>query len=63
MHSFHLVRVPAAVGARAVVRPPRDVPGLRHAEVMATMTLGAPVVSPQRLQVTVSLMVRLLRSS
>ena len=51
MHSFHLARVPAAVGTRAVARPPRDVPGLRHAEVMATMTLGAPVVSPQRLQV------------
>ncbi|KUG57455.1 hypothetical protein AVL62_13610 [Serinicoccus chungangensis] len=51
MHSFHLVRVPARVGALALARPPRDVPGLRHAEVMATMTLGAPVVSPQRLQV------------
>lgn len=51
MHSFHLAAVPAHVGARAIARPPRDVPGLRHAEVMATMTLGAPVVSPQRLQV------------
>ncbi|WP_238335658.1 hypothetical protein [Serinicoccus kebangsaanensis] len=50
MHSFHLVQVPARTGARALARPLRDVPGLRHAETMVTMRLGAPVVSPDRLQ-------------
>ena len=51
MHSFHLAAVPAVVGARAIARPPRDVPGMQHAECLATMRLGAPVVSPDRLQV------------
>lgn len=34
------------------MRPPnpQTVPGLRHAETMTTMQLGAPVVSPKRLQ-------------
>ena len=51
MHSFHLAGVPAVVGARAIARPPRHVPGMQHAECLATMRLGAPVVSPDRLQV------------
>lgn len=49
-HSFHLAEVPAVTGARALARPLRA-PGLRHAESMALMRLGAPVVSPDRLQV------------
>lgn len=53
MFSFHLVRLGAGVGASMLMRPPRAgaVAGLRHAETMATMRLGAPVVSPHRLQV------------
>lgn len=52
LHSLHLAEVPRAVGARALVRPPTpgSVPGLDHAEVLSLMRLGAPVVSPDRLQ-------------
>lgn len=51
MHSFHLTRVPPWVGVAALARRPRS-PGLRHAELLTQMTLGAPVVSPQRLRLT-----------
>ncbi|TCJ28558.1 hypothetical protein [Nocardioides jejuensis] len=52
-HSFHLAELPAGVAARAWLRPPTPerVPGLRHAEWLAGMRLGAPVVSLDRLQV------------
>ena len=48
MHSFHLAHVGPLRGAAALLRPPQGarVPGLRAAEVMAGMRLGAPVVSP-----------------
>ncbi len=49
VHTFHLVELPASVGARALLRPP-SAAGLDHAEVLALMRLGAPVVSPDRLQ-------------
>lgn len=54
MHSFHLVEVGPAIAARAMVRPPTGAkaPGLVHAECLAGMRLGAPVVSPDRLQLT-----------
>lgn len=51
LHSFHLARVPAAVTARAMARRP-VAPGLRLAEPMAQMRLGAPVVSPDRMQLS-----------
>ncbi|HIT75996.1 MAG TPA: hypothetical protein IAA98_10455 [Candidatus Avipropionibacterium avicola] len=47
--SFHLAELPAAVTARALLRRP-SAPGLLHIEVMAAMELGAPVVSPRRMQ-------------
>ncbi len=52
LHSFHLATVPAAVGARWLLRGPshEGTPGLDHAECLALMRLGAPVVSPDRLQ-------------
>ena len=52
IHSFHLAEVPARVGAAALARPPApaDVPGLDHLESLSLMRLGAPVVSPERLQ-------------
>jgi hypothetical protein len=52
LHSFHLVELPAAVTARALTRPPSraSVTGLDHAECLALMRLGAPTVSPDRLQ-------------
>ena len=53
MHTFHLVEVPVRFGAGALTRPlaPAEVPGLVHAEAMSLMRLGAPTVSPERLQV------------
>jgi len=52
VHTFHLAEVPAAVGARALVRrpPSRAAPGLDHAECLSLMRLGAPTLSPARLQ-------------
>lgn len=53
MFSYHLSELPAAVGARAMLRPPspRDVPGLLHGDALAFMQLGSPTVSRQRMQV------------
>ncbi|MFW6598497.1 hypothetical protein ACQBAU_08085 [Propionibacteriaceae bacterium Y2011] len=52
MHSFHLLRANPVTTVRAMVRPPRpaSVHGLVHAECLTGMQLGAPVVSPARLQ-------------
>jgi hypothetical protein len=52
VHSFHLATVPAAVGARWLLRGPSAgrTRGLDHAESLALMRLGAPVVTPDRLQ-------------
>jgi hypothetical protein len=50
--SFHLAETGIGTTVRALCRPPtgRDVPGLRHAECLTRMTLGAPIVSPARMQ-------------
>ena len=52
IHSFHLAEVPRRVGAHVLLRPPTPdaVPGLDHLECLSLMRLGAPVVSPDRLQ-------------
>lgn len=52
VHSMHLAKLPPWVTARALARPPsgRTVAGLTHAEPLALMRLGAPTVSPDRLQ-------------
>jgi hypothetical protein len=52
IHTFHLAELPAAVTARALLRPPSGAttPGLDHAECLALMRLGAPAVSLDRLQ-------------
>lgn len=51
LHSLHLAEVSPTVGARALLRGPGDtVPGLDHLECLSLMRLGAPVVSPDRLQ-------------
>jgi hypothetical protein len=49
--SFHLAEVGPLGGARALSRGLGEVPGLKHSEVLAQMRLGAPVVSPDRVQV------------
>ena len=50
--SYHLVETTAATTARTFYNPPAkgQVPGLCHAECMAAMTLGTPILSPERLQ-------------
>lgn len=49
LHSFHLAELPPSVSVRALVRRP-STPGLKHTEPLALMRLGAPVVTPDRLQ-------------
>lgn len=49
IHSFHLAEVPRRAGARVLARPV-VAHGLDHAETLSLMRLGAPVVSPDRLQ-------------
>ncbi|WP_112134599.1 hypothetical protein [Glycomyces dulcitolivorans] len=49
VHSFHLVQAPPHTAAGRLLRPP-SAPGLRHVEVLVGMQLGAPVVSPHRMQ-------------
>jgi hypothetical protein len=50
--SFHLAETNPATTAGAMCRPPTisRVAGLRHAECMAAMTLGSPILSPARMQ-------------
>lgn len=52
IHSFHLAEVPAITAARALVRSPERHPvaGLEHVEHLSFMTLGAPAVSLERIQ-------------
>lgn len=50
--TFHFAKTTLATALRALYHPPtaQAVPGLTHAECMAKMTLGAPILSPARMQ-------------
>ena len=50
--TFHFARTGIGTTISALCRPPtgQQVPGLIHAECMARMTLGAPILSPARMQ-------------
>lgn len=50
--TFHIAETRIGTTVRALSRPPtgQEVPGLNHAECMARMTLGAPILSPARMQ-------------
>ena len=50
--TFHFAKTTLATAVKALYRPPtaRQAPGLQHAECMAKMKLGAPIVSPARMQ-------------
>lgn len=50
--TFHLAKTKISTAARALLRAPtgEQVPGLSHAECMAMMTLGAPILSLARMQ-------------
>lgn len=52
LFSFHLVEMPASATLPLLRRPPRPgrVAGLRYAECLSLMRLGAPTLSPDRLQ-------------
>lgn len=50
VHSLHLAEVPVATGARALLTGAGAAPGLDHAERLSLMRLGAPTLSPDRLQ-------------
>ena len=52
IHTFHLAELPPSVTLRALARPPSGttVSGLDHSESLALMRLGAPTVSPDRMQ-------------
>lgn len=49
VHSFHLAAMAPRSTLGAFLRPP-SASGLRHIEVLAGMELGAPVLSPRRMQ-------------
>ena len=50
--SFHLVETTLATTVKILFCPPKrgQVAGLRHAECMMAMTLGAAILSPARMQ-------------
>lgn len=50
--TFHLAKTKLSTTAKALWCPPtaNKVPGLKHAECMTKMTLGAPILSPSRMQ-------------
>ena len=50
--TFHFAKTQISTTLNALWHPPtaREVPGLRHAECMTRMTLGAPILSPARMQ-------------
>lgn len=52
LFTFHFAKTKLSTTVRALYQPPtgQEVPGLIHAECMAKMTLGAPVLSPARMQ-------------
>ena len=52
LFTFHFAKVKIGTSVRALLRPPtgEQVPGLNHAECMSKMTLGAPILSPARMQ-------------
>lgn len=50
--SYHLATTKPTTTLKAFCRPPSftDVEGLHHAECMASMALGAPILTPERMQ-------------
>jgi hypothetical protein len=50
--TFHVAKTRTGTTVKALCRPPtgREVPGLHHGECMTRMTLGAPILSPARMQ-------------
>lgn len=52
LFTFHFAKIRIGTAVKALLRPPtgKQVPGFTHAECMWKMTLGAPILSPARMQ-------------
>ena len=52
LFTFHLAKMPVLTTLQTLLDPPtgRQFSGLKHAECMTQMTLGAPILSPARMQ-------------
>jgi hypothetical protein len=52
LFTFHFAKIRIGTAVKALLRPPtgEQVPDLIHAECMSKMTLGAPILSPARMQ-------------
>jgi hypothetical protein len=52
VYSFHLVQTSLVTTIKALCRPPtaHKISGLKHAECLAGMVLGAPILSPKRMR-------------
>lgn len=52
--TFHFAKTTIGTTVKALCRPPtgQQIPGLHHAECMTKMTLGAPILSPARMQLS-----------
>jgi hypothetical protein len=52
LFTFHFAKTGIGAAIKALYRPPtgQEVPGLNHAECLTRMTLGAPILSPARMQ-------------
>jgi len=50
--SFHITRTGISTTGKALFKPPNpnEISGLEYSECMTVMTLGAPIVSPKRMQ-------------
>ena len=50
--TFHFAKTPIITAIKAIFRPPtqQKIPGLNHGECLTKMTLGAPILSPKRMQ-------------
>lgn len=50
--SYHLIKTMPSTTLKAFFYPPKrnQIAGLRHAEFLAAMTLGSPIISPARMQ-------------
>lgn len=52
LYTFHFAKTPITTAIKALCSPPtaQKIPGLNHAECLTKMTLGAPILSPKRMQ-------------
>lgn len=49
LFTYHIIKLPFLIALKTLLFPPKNIDGLIHAEVMSSMTLGAPVYSVDRI--------------